>query len=175
MIRSLGDALCIELAEADGRPGGPTGIRRRISRRWRPVHILVRCGLIESKRRRRPRMATEDEREDDIEALSNKLERLGIEKTCLVVRLLLGRHDLDLIALRKAILDVKARRCGCGDKRPSPPFSLYPDPGGDISSPNGFCYAYDEGDGQGAKLATSKPSDKEKLVSREAEMTKRYV
>jgi hypothetical protein len=51
-------------------------------------------------------MATEDEFEADIEAFSNKLESLGIEKTCEVVRLLLRRHDLDVIALGRAILDV---------------------------------------------------------------------
>jgi hypothetical protein len=56
-------------------------------------------------------MAAEDdwdeiERENDIEALTDKLESLGIQKTCEVVRLLLRRTDLDIIALGRAILDV---------------------------------------------------------------------
>jgi hypothetical protein len=51
-------------------------------------------------------MATEDEWENDIGALSDKLESLGIDKTCQLIRLLLRRSDLDMIALGRAILDV---------------------------------------------------------------------
>jgi hypothetical protein len=51
-------------------------------------------------------MVTKDAFENDIEALSDKLERLGIKKTCQVVKLLLRRHDLDLMVLRRAIFDV---------------------------------------------------------------------
>ena len=49
---------------------------------------------------------TDKERDKAIEFLISVLKEMGIEKTCKVMQKMIGRKDLTLLALGRAILDV---------------------------------------------------------------------
>ena len=50
--------------------------------------------------------------DEEVNAYSSLLERLGIEKTCNVIRILLKRTDLSIPALGRAMLDIDPEALG---------------------------------------------------------------